>query len=46
MVESSELNRKRKKRVKNEASLRDFYNNITYRGPRMRKEGKRSRKLL
>ena len=42
-VKSSELNRERKKRVKNEASLRDFYNNITYKGPRMRKDGKKSR---
>ena len=38
-----ELNRKKKKGVKNEASLRDFYNNLTYRGPSMRKEVKRSR---
>ena len=42
-MKSSELNRERKKRVKNEASLRDFYNNITYTGPRMRKDGKKSR---
>lgn len=27
--------------MKNEASLRDFYNNVTYKGPRMRKRWER-----